>query len=299
MSAPGKIVAPARPHRLYGDLLVHGFEIEEAHLLEAPLSICDRNETLVLIVNLRGLGFIRQESRRVIYRSGTGGLCFAGRLAVPIQLEKGATSPSVLVVRWSRSYLLGILGHSISTLTGPLREWIHAQPRSASLTKPTPLDASTLSICRALHRPPMDSNAADLWFRSQSTEFLALWLFPKRARPRDEGSRRGDAVERAVQYLEKKFALPWTLPELAREVGCSPFHLSRIFVAEKGMTIKQYLRELRLRHARDLFQSGDHTVTKVGLAVGYRSLSHFSMAFTRRWGCTPESLLKTDARMRA
>lgn len=293
MSFPGKIRIPHGGRRLYGDLAEQGFEIEEQENLTEPISIGDHSETLSLILNLKGTSLLRQGGHSFVYRARMGGLCFAGQTGLRLMARKEARPPTLLVVRWSRACLVDSLKGSLANLPEPLHDWLGSPPRTAIVTKPKKLDAATLTIVRSFHHPPIDGRAADLWFRSQSTELMALWLFGKR--PAGRGSRRQEAVQRAVDYLENRLALPWTLPELAREAGCSPFYLSRSFAAEKGMTIKQYLRELRLHRARDLLRSGNHTVTSAGLAVGYRSLSHFSAAFTQRWGVTPETFLRQTA----
>jgi AraC-like DNA-binding protein len=71
------------------------------------------------------------------------------------------------------------------------------------------------------------------------------------------------------------------------KVGCSPFHLSRTFSREMGLTIPQYLRELRMERAAELLLSGNYNVTEAALEVGYSSLSHFSQAFSQTMGRCP------------
>lgn len=54
-----------------------------------------------------------------------------------------------------------------------------------------------------------------------------------------------------------------------------------------GVTIPQYLRQLRLDRAAELLRSGRFNVTEAALEVGYSSLSHFSQAFHEQFGCCP------------
>jgi AraC-like DNA-binding protein len=77
------------------------------------------------------------------------------------------------------------------------------------------------------------------------------------------------------------------LQDIGREVGCSPFYLSRTFSKEKGQTIPQFIRQIRLERAAALLRLGEHNVTEVALEVGYSSLSHFSQAFHQLFGCCP------------
>ena len=74
---------------------------------------------------------------------------------------------------------------------------------------------------------------------------------------------------------------------LLQEVGCSPFYLSRIFSREVGLTIPQFLRNLRMERAAELLRSGRYNVTEAAIEVGYSSLSHFCKAFCETIGCCP------------
>jgi AraC family transcriptional regulator len=96
-----------------------------------------------------------------------------------------------------------------------------------------------------------------------------------------------DRVERTKELLARDLANPPTLEALGREVGCSPFYLSRSFSREVGLTIPQYLRKLRMERAAELLRSGRYNVTEAATEVGYASLSHFSKAFCETIGCCP------------
>jgi AraC-like DNA-binding protein len=94
-------------------------------------------------------------------------------------------------------------------------------------------------------------------------------------------------VERVVALLRQHLVEPLGLEEIGRQVGSSPFHLSRTFSAETGTTIPQYLRRLRMERAAELLRSGKANVTEAALEVGYSSLSHFSQSFCQEMGCCP------------
>ena len=89
------------------------------------------------------------------------------------------------------------------------------------------------------------------------------------------------------ELLTRDLANPPTLEMLGQEVGCSPFYLSRIFSREVGLTIPQYLRNIRMERAAELLRSGRYNVTEAAIEVGYSSLSHFSKAFCETIGCCP------------
>jgi AraC-like DNA-binding protein len=94
-------------------------------------------------------------------------------------------------------------------------------------------------------------------------------------------------VEKVIALLREKLVSPPSLEEIGQAVGCSPFHLSRTFSAATGMTIPQYVRQLRMERAAHLLRSGQFNVSEAALEVGYMSLSHFSQAFHDTFGCCP------------
>lgn len=77
------------------------------------------------------------------------------------------------------------------------------------------------------------------------------------------------------------------VPEVARQVGISPFHFIRQFRALFGVTPHQARIGARLEAARERLVLGDRPVTEVGLEVGFGSASRFSAEFSRRIGASP------------
>jgi AraC-like DNA-binding protein len=92
----------------------------------------------------------------------------------------------------------------------------------------------------------------------------------------------------ACETLARRFSEGIGLDELAREVGASPYHLSRVFKERTGSTVHAYLDQLRLRAGLEaLVETTD--IATVGLSVGYSSHSHFTAAFRRAFGVTPSA----------
>jgi len=92
----------------------------------------------------------------------------------------------------------------------------------------------------------------------------------------------------------------FSLPEIARKVHCSPFHLSRIFRATVGSSIHQYQLRLRLALALDQLGDGSQSLTELALALGFSSHSHFTAAFQQAFGFSPSDFrrIRTARHMR-
>jgi AraC-like DNA-binding protein len=142
-----------------------------------------------------------------------------------------------------------------------------------------------------LRLPPVAGPAVTLWYQSKALELMAECFFAPAPNEGGIGVRQQQVsrqrVERVIEILSQRLAEPPGLEELGREVGCSPYYLSRTFSREMGMTIPQYLRQIRMERAAELLKSGKFNVTEAALEVGYNSLSHFSHAFCETMGCCP------------
>jgi AraC family transcriptional regulator len=109
-----------------------------------------------------------------------------------------------------------------------------------------------------------------------------------------------DLAERAREVLAQRFADRLSLVDLAAAVGCSPFHLARVFRRVTGTTLHAHRTELRLRTALEQLGEPRSDLLAVALALGYSSHSHFTDVFRAAFGTTPSHLraVLTRARVR-
>jgi AraC family transcriptional regulator len=108
---------------------------------------------------------------------------------------------------------------------------------------------------------------------------------PAAPSPARASLRRG-LTEAAKRILGRYFRAPMSLSSIAEALGCSPFHLSRSFHEETGLTLHRYRATLRLRASLELIEA-KMPLTAVGLDVGYSSHSHFTQAFRAAFGVPP------------
>lgn len=91
----------------------------------------------------------------------------------------------------------------------------------------------------------------------------------------------------AVRRIHTDFATDLRIIDLARLTGLSHSQFSRRFKSVLGMPPKDYLLQVRVRHARRLLETTDRTVADVAQASGFYDHSHFSHAFRRLTGSAP------------
>jgi AraC-like DNA-binding protein len=97
-------------------------------------------------------------------------------------------------------------------------------------------------------------------------------------------SRGHDPVAFGRHLLEERFRSPLNLKEWAEEIGLSREHFSRAFLARYGENPADFLRRLRLGHARQLLRSSSLPVEEVSALSGFSSAQTFRRAYRRHFG---------------
>jgi AraC-like DNA-binding protein len=101
-------------------------------------------------------------------------------------------------------------------------------------------------------------------------------------------------LRRARDLMDREYARPLEVAELARAALMSTAHFSRRFRAAYGETPYAYLMTRRIERAKELLRRGDMSVTQVCLEVGCTSLGSFSARFTELVGETPTAYRARD-----
>jgi AraC-like DNA-binding protein len=100
-------------------------------------------------------------------------------------------------------------------------------------------------------------------------------------------------LRRVRDRMDREYARPLDVEELARGVHLSAGHLSREFRAAYGESPYSYLMTRRIERAMALLRRGDLSVTEVCFAVGCSSLGTFSTRFSQLVG-VPPSVYRRD-----
>jgi AraC-like DNA-binding protein len=91
----------------------------------------------------------------------------------------------------------------------------------------------------------------------------------------------------ARSVIEREFADPPRIADLARRVGLNQQKLKCGFKALFGMTIFECYQDKRLGVAAEMLQNQGVSVSEAALAAGYEYASNFALAFKRKFGAPP------------
>jgi AraC-like DNA-binding protein len=277
---------------LYGDFHDLGFSFEwHDFRLEQALDWARsfHPNSVELCLNLSGTALLNDGLNRVTLSPRTLAFYHAGTPPMSAARLPGERHQFVTV-----EYSAGFLAHHFHEQAADL----HPMIRGVMTGEPTRSQGVLLShpavelthLAESLRHPPIFAPAQRVWFISKATELAAQFFFQPAGGEffctRAKRAAR-ERVAKAQAILRTHFTEPPNLVELARMVGCSHYYLSRMFSQEVGLTMQQYLRQIRLERAAELLRTGKCNVTEAAFAVGYNSLSHFSTAFHEAFGCCP------------
>jgi two-component system response regulator YesN len=94
-------------------------------------------------------------------------------------------------------------------------------------------------------------------------------------------------IDKVCAYLKKKFANDISLIDAAKVFSVSPQYLSRRFHEKTGVTIGQYLEDIRMQKAALLLVDSKKNITDISEQCGYTDSAYFSKVFRRKFKISP------------
>lgn len=101
-----------------------------------------------------------------------------------------------------------------------------------------------------------------------------------------------DRVFTMIAFIHENFSEKLTLEDIAASAAISTRECLRCFKASIHQSPMDYLIEHRVRTAKKLLETTDHSITDIALACGFNSNSYFTKLFHRICGKTPNAYRK-------
>ncbi len=105
-------------------------------------------------------------------------------------------------------------------------------------------------------------------------------------------------VRLAEEYIEQNWDQPVTVEALAHIANAGIRNLFLTFRKSRGVSPMAFVRQVRLRHAKEMLTCAppETTVTSVAYACGFSNLGHFAKYYNAAFGEHPSVTLKTARR---
>ncbi len=95
-------------------------------------------------------------------------------------------------------------------------------------------------------------------------------------------------VRKLKQYIELHYYDPsLSVKSIAEYIGVTPQYLSSVFKDKTGMTVGQYMGDVRIAQAKKLLALPQYKIYEIAELVGYKDCDYFTIVFKKRTGYTP------------
>jgi DNA-binding response OmpR family regulator len=103
-------------------------------------------------------------------------------------------------------------------------------------------------------------------------------------------------LQKAIEVVENNISDPdLDIERFASEIGVSRMQLYRKLDALTEMTVKEFVRNIRLKRAAQLLVQKKLNVSEVAYAVGFKDLSHFRKCFKLEFGMSASDYVEKNA----
>lgn len=134
----------------------------------------------------------------------------------------------------------------------------------------------------------LSSREADRRYRANALARLVLLsLIPKPATASESAASSTRLLGNLEQFLETHLHEPLTLAAIARAVDRSEEHVARLFRQQRGVTLFDELRRLRIKRAEYLLLCSESSIHRIAGQTGFATLAHFSRTFRQETGMAP------------
>lgn len=96
-----------------------------------------------------------------------------------------------------------------------------------------------------------------------------------------------DKVKEIVSYINVNYAEKLSLDEIADKFYSSKYYLAHSFRKQLGISIGNYIKEVRLFHSFRMLESTNNKIVTIALANGFPNVRSFNEAFKMRYKLTP------------
>lgn len=105
---------------------------------------------------------------------------------------------------------------------------------------------------------------------------------------------RDKRIKKALEYIHDSPEKPWTIENLAENIGMSRAAFSKKFTSLVGETVFTYLSNLRVQKAKEMIITTNEFIDDIALSVGYESERAFTKTFNKYVGMTPKQFRKNN-----
>ena len=118
---------------------------------------------------------------------------------------------------------------------------------------------------------------------------LACFMAGEPISSQQNNKEEGSLVVRCHELLRARFNMPdCQVYSLAKELGCSPNHLSSKYKQETGIALNKSIYQMRMDSAKSMLLEKRFNIRQISGSCGFVDVSHFVRRFREHYGMSPK-----------
>ncbi len=108
---------------------------------------------------------------------------------------------------------------------------------------------------------------------------------------------KNDTFKKIIEYINQNYTSPLNFQSICQTYTINPSYLSQVFKRELGTTFTNYIKDLRIRYAKDLLTKTNEPISLICTKVGFDQYFYFSKLFKRETNLTPTQYREQEQRL--
>ncbi len=100
-------------------------------------------------------------------------------------------------------------------------------------------------------------------------------------------------IRKCIDYIYDNLDKKLTVNELSEIVNLNVTYFSKLFLKETGMSVKDFVHDVKINTARNMLTLSDYDYSEIALGLGFSSQSAFITLFKQKTGITPKKYRDT------
>lgn len=99
-------------------------------------------------------------------------------------------------------------------------------------------------------------------------------------------------IDKAKKFIFEHYMDDISRNDVAASVFLTPEYFAKLFKAETGIVIKDFINQCRIDRAKDLLRNSETSISMIASQVGFDNFSYFSTLFKKMTGVSPQTFRK-------
>ncbi|MGO4347624.1 helix-turn-helix transcriptional regulator [Paenibacillus sp. MCAF9] len=131
-------------------------------------------------------------------------------------------------------------------------------------------------------------DGSDYMIEGYSKRLIGLFYrYLGAADEKEQAHAASDKVKEIVSYINVNYAEKLSLDEIAEKFYSSKYYLAHSFKTQLGISIGNYIKEVRLFHSFRMLESTNNKIVTIAFECGFPNARSFNEAFKMRYNLTP------------